>query len=74
MLLESESVTLLASGTGSLLAYLPALILAGLTAGLLMGLAAWQTLIRLAPAWRDGHGEGRGISLTKDGRTKTHEQ
>lgn len=65
-------VAIAVSGTPSLLAYLPALILAGLAAGLLMGLAAWQTLTRLAPAWQDGCGQG--LSLTKDGRTKTDEQ
>lgn len=53
-------VAILVSGTPSLLHYLPILILAGLIAGFLMGLAAWQTIRRVAPAWQ----AGQNISLT----------
>ena len=46
-------VAIKVSGTPSLVHYLPVLIVAGLVAGLLMGLAAWQTLKRIAPAWQN---------------------
>ena len=45
-------VAIAVSGTPSLAHYLPVLIVAGLIAGLLMGLAARQTLKRIAPAWQ----------------------
>lgn len=49
-------VAMAVSGTASIIAYLPVLIIAGLFAGLLTGVAAWQILIRLAPAWQDRYG------------------
>lgn len=50
------------SGTASLLAYLPVLIVAGLIAGFLMGLAAHETVSRIAPAW-----QGNGQAVTSSG-------
>ena len=53
-------VAIAVSGTPSLTHYLPVLIVTGLIAGFLMGLAAHETIRRVAPAWQ----AGQNISLT----------
>ena len=53
-------VAIAVSGTPSLAHYLPVLIVTGLIAGFLMGLAAHETIRRIAPAWQ----AGQNISLT----------
>ena len=53
-------VAIAVSGTPSLAHYLPVLIVTGLIAGALMGLAAWQTIKRIAPAWQ---AEGQELAL-----------
>lgn len=65
-------VAIAVSASPSLLAYLPALILAGLVAGALMGMVAWHTLVRLAPAGAGG--QELDISTLAKGYTKADEQ